>query len=530
MLPYKRLRVFAICLVSLAGGCKTVSKYSSPLAQDIGEGRLADAKARIASTDPALLPNALYIAARDNRLELVQILLKQGVKPNAATQMTKDYTALAAAADGGHVDVVRELLDNGADPNYLAKPNGIPAVFAAGGSCHVPVLELLVARGADLNLAPPGRIPTLAIAAMKGDVKCVKFFISKGADADLAVAKLEYYVAENESRAATGRCPSCAGGLSQLRSAISRIKDHAQRESVGLSAGGQGSLSKSELSELVQAAVAGATQAQKKPAAQAGPVSDVDAPAYRHAQRPDDYALVVGIQDYSDLPPAPYAQRDAEAVRDHLLAMGLPSRNVVFLAGEKAGYKGIEKFVETWLPRNINERSRVFFYFSGHGAPEVKTGEAYLIPWDGDPAFLENTGYPLNRLYAQLGGLKAGAVIAVLDACFSGAGGRSVLARGARPLVTEVNVGAVPKGRLTVFAATSGQQITTVLDHQGHGTFTYHFLKGLSGGAREATGAVTAAGLHKYLGPAVEDAARRQNRDQSPVLIGSDPGLELTRF
>lgn len=286
-------------------------------------------------------------------------------------------------------------------------------------------------------------------------------------------------------------------------------------------------ISKQDITNIVQAAVAGVQAA--KPAA-AAIVSDVDKALVRLPERPDDYALVVGIEKYSDLPDALYAERDAEAVKEHLIALGFPSRNVVLLSGEKAGYKSIEKFLETWLPRNVDEKSRVFFYFSGHGAPDVKTGQAYLVPWDGDAAFLENTGYPLKRLYQKLGELKASQVFVSLDACFSGAGGRSVLAKGARPLVTSVALPAAIPPKLTILAAATGEQMTSALDEQGHGTFTYYFLKGLSGEAKDSSQAITADSLLSYLKPNVEDAARRQNREQDPVLIGAEGKRALFQF
>lgn len=286
-------------------------------------------------------------------------------------------------------------------------------------------------------------------------------------------------------------------------------------------------ISKADITNIVSAAVAVAQA--PRPAAPA-PVSDVDKPAIRLAERPDDYALVVGIEKYSELPDASFAERDAEAVKDHIIALGFPSRNVVLLSGEKAGYKSIEKYVETWLARNVDEKSRVFFYFSGHGAPDVKSGESYLVPWDGDAAFLENTGYPLKRLYQKLGELRAAEVFVALDACFSGAGGRSVLAKGARPLVTTAALSAAPSDKLVVLAAAGSEQVTSSLDEQGHGTFTYYFLKGLSGAAKDASGAVTAEGLHSYLKPRVEDAARRQNRAQNPVILGAGRDRALVRF
>lgn len=229
----------------------------------------------------------------------------------------------------------------------------------------------------------------------------------------------------------------------------------------------------------------------------------------------------------SDIPEAQFADRDAEAVKNHLLALGFPSRNVVHLSGEKAGYKGIEKFVEIWLPKNVDENSRVVFYFSGHGAPDPQSGQAYLLPYDGDPNFLENTGYPIKRLYEKLSALKAKEVIVAMDACFSGAGGRSVIAKGTRPLVLKLDSGANQIGeKLVVFSASGADEVTGTDETQGHGLFTYYFLKGLSGAAKGDGGTVTVDSLFRYLSPKVADAARRQNRDQSPQLMpqGMDDG------
>ena len=105
------------------------------------------------------------------------------------------------------------------------------------------------------------------------------------------------------------------------------------------------------------------------------------------------------------------------------------------------------------------------------------------------------------------------------------AGGRSILAKGAPPLVLRVDTGAIPRD-LTVFAAASGEQITGTLADKGHGMFTFFFLKGLEGAAKDASGAVTAKGLYDYLKPRVQDEARRQNRDQEPGLFSQkDPAL-----
>jgi uncharacterized caspase-like protein len=87
-----------------------------------------------------------------------------------------------------------------------------------------------------------------------------------------------------------------------------------------------------------------------------------------------------------------------------------------------------------------------------------------------------------------------------------------------------------PDGKLVLFAAASAQETTSTLDEQGHGIFTYYFLKGLGGEAKDADGAVTPRGLYDYLKPKVQDAASRQNRDQTPVLEGAAQDAELVRF
>ncbi|MFH1724641.1 MAG: caspase family protein [Elusimicrobiota bacterium] len=246
-------------------------------------------------------------------------------------------------------------------------------------------------------------------------------------------------------------------------------------------------------------------------------VSDVDTPGYHSKERPDDFAVVIGIDGYKNLPDAQFAERDAQTMRDHLIAMGYPKRHVVLLKGDAATGNGMRKYLEEWLPRNVKPTSNVFFYYSGHGAPDVESGKAYLVPWDGDASFLKSTAYPVGQLYASLNKLRAKRIVVALDACFSGAGGRSVLAKGARPLVMKVDEGISLKGGIALFTAASGTEITTTLEDEGHGIFTYYFIKGLQGAAKNAAGRITARSLYQYLKPKVQDEARLQNREQTPT-------------
>lgn len=436
----------------------------------------------------------LYTAAVTGNLPAAKMLVAAGAQVNRIKSPGR--TPLDAAARWGDYNMADFLLSAGADPNGGAPET--PLLIAAcvpGNYWNNPikedVVELLLERGANPNqqceLYHEGKNrnhTALSCAVRKGNVNATKLLLEHGAVVDQA-AMSEAAVPE--------------------RSLMKNLLDEA--------------LAKTMNSASPAAESAESPRPAPAAGAAAGPVSDIDQPLKSGAARPDDFALIIGIEDYQGLPKAEFGARDAQAVRKHFEALGIPARNIIALTGQAATGNKVKSYLEEWLPLNVKVDSTLFVYFSGHGAPDPQNGQAYLVPWDGDPQFLKSTAYPLKKLYADLAKTKARHVIVALDACFSGAGGRSVLAKGARPLVTKVDQGVAPDGRITILAAASGEQITGTLDDQGHGMFTYFFLKGLGEGKRSAKA------LFDYLDPRVRDEARRQNREQTPALLGPDSPL-----
>ncbi len=226
----------------------------------------------------------------------------------------------------------------------------------------------------------------------------------------------------------------------------------------------------------------------------------------------DDLAVVVGIEKYRDLPPSDFSADDARLVKDYLVALGFRQRNIQMLLNDWATQSSIRKLIETWLPNRVKPTSRVLVYYSGHGAPDPQSGDAYLVPYDGDPNYLGDTGYLLPRLYDKLGALPVQEAAVVLDACFSGAGGRSVLAKGARPLVMMKESTSLP-ANLVVLAAAKGAQISTSSAEKGHGVLTYYFLHAIKDGKSDL------AQIYAAITPLVEDEARALNVSQTPSLL-----------
>jgi len=90
-----------------------------------------------------------------------------------------ESTPLIAAAHEGRSDVVRFLLDQGADVNAVS--GGWNALVAAAHQGHVKTVGLLLDRGADVNAAPDGR-SALAAAAHQGQLDVVKLLVERGAN------------------------------------------------------------------------------------------------------------------------------------------------------------------------------------------------------------------------------------------------------------------------------------------------------------------------------------------------------------
>ena len=110
-------------------------------------------------------------------------------------------------------------------------------------------------------------------------------------------------------------------------------------------------------------------------------ISDIDElPLVKMKANKNAYAIVIGIENYRQkLPKADYAVADAKTMTEYLTkVMGYPEENVVTLTNEHAAKSDFEKYFEKWLFNNVEKDSSVFIYYSGHGAPNVKTGDAFL--------------------------------------------------------------------------------------------------------------------------------------------------------
>ena len=128
---------------------------------------------------------ALVEASKEGRLEEVETRLKKPQDPSASNAIGQ--TALHFAAESGHLECVRLLLEAGANCNLAGGQHGLRPLHCAVASGNVEVVRLLLEAGAACNQAYHSQAP-LHIAALRGDVEVVRLLLAAGASRDLSFA------------------------------------------------------------------------------------------------------------------------------------------------------------------------------------------------------------------------------------------------------------------------------------------------------------------------------------------------------
>ena len=260
----------------------------------------------------------------------------------------------------------------------------------------------------------------------------------------------------------------------------------------------------------------------------------IGAHALGQERNPDGVAVIVGNRNYSDdrVPEVTYAHRDADAFKRYVLDIhGFDEDNIIDLRdatqaelmatfGNDRGYEGSM----LWRYLDPGGRSDVVVYYSGHGVPGLEDRKGYLLPVDANPDTVRLNGYPIDWLYANLGGLTEAASVQVyLDACFSGGSDAGMLIRAASPVFVQAALPDTVTESMSVLTAALGDQVASWDESARHGLFTHHLLDALYGKADgDADGQVTALEAKQYLDRHLTRAARRTfGRVQQASLMGA---------
>ncbi len=215
-------------------------------------------------------------------------------------------------------------------------------------------------------------------------------------------------------------------------------------------------------------------------------------------------AIVIGVNQYEFLQPLQYARQDALALK-MFLEIEAKFDRVYYFADNAPGVNGMSMrptrqnlrrvMRDTFAKPFMGDGDNFWFFFSGHG---MRDGERdFLMPIDGDPDDVAESGISTAQVSEWLRGCGADNVVMILDACRSG--GR----KDGKGIGDETNEDCRQTGVISLFSC-SPNQFSYELPQYQQGAFTKALLEGL--GTQGAC--ATVARLDEYLKRRVPEVVR----------------------
>ncbi|MDR1382838.1 MAG: ankyrin repeat domain-containing protein [Planctomycetaceae bacterium] len=126
----------------------------------------------------------LHLAAFGGQLEIVKSLIERGADVDTKNDRNR-FTPLAMATMSGQLEVVKYLIEKGADVNteFVAEPGGkLTPLFVAVLEDKPEVTKYLLEKGANTNVKNKDGDTPLHNAVYNGHVEAIKVLVNAGAD------------------------------------------------------------------------------------------------------------------------------------------------------------------------------------------------------------------------------------------------------------------------------------------------------------------------------------------------------------
>lgn len=225
------------------------------------------------------------------------------------------------------------------------------------------------------------------------------------------------------------------------------------------------------------------------------------------------FCIIFANEKYQMEQSVPFAAHDGEVFKDYCVkTLGIPEKNIHYRANAT---KNNMEFEVDWLANvlaNKKGEAKGIVYYSGHGIPNESDFNSYLLPVDGYASRPES-GYSLDKLYADLGNTDAALVTYFIDACFSGTNRRGEMMEQTKGVGVKSKSGRL-QGNSVVFSAAQGDETAYVYQDKSHGMFTYFLLQKL----QETKGNVSYGELSDFIKEKVLDKSLLENsKSQTPL-------------
>jgi ankyrin repeat protein len=116
----------------------------------------------------------------DDHPEIVEYLLDHGAVPDSSSQF--GHTVLLYAVEGGHLSIIKKLIEKGANIEQTDKYSRQTPLISAAYKEKTDVVKLLLESGANIHAVDSRGNTAFLHAAWKGNLGIMKLLLEKGAD------------------------------------------------------------------------------------------------------------------------------------------------------------------------------------------------------------------------------------------------------------------------------------------------------------------------------------------------------------
>lgn len=226
--------------------------------------------------------------------------------------------------------------------------------------------------------------------------------------------------------------------------------------------------------------------------------------------------IAIGINQYQFFQPLNYAEADARALRQFLVeSAGLQPDRCLLLTDTSPpmgdmltypNYDNLRDWIEAWCQEVLQPGDLLWFFFSGYGVSTQE--EDYLMPMDGNPSDIADTGIPMRWLFKNLKAHGAENVLVLMDINRSqGVIDGATVGQQTVELASELGIA-------TVLSCQS-DQFSHASSALGHGLFTATLLEALRHEPE-----MTLASLEQYMSDRLPELSEHHWQPlQTPLII-----------
>lgn len=438
---------------------------------------------------------ALMKAAEKGDIDTVKTLLDRGADANIKTD--QGGTALLAAAYGGHAAVIQALLENGAKVN--AKDIfGTTPLMAAARYGQNETVKLLLDNGADATIKNKGGATALTLAVgekhmataelLKNSIKRshIVSVLPKGETKDITPPVIEITRIDSATRGLggiTGPSPrtspetyhTTVEGIARDENRIAWVTINDRQAQ--LSSGGkfrlEVDLKPGDNHFLIAAMDIEKNIGRKEIVLKGGENISLSSPQDTLEFSGNYYALIIGNNNYRNLPKLKTAQHDAQEVK-RVLEQEYGFKTQLLLDATRVDML----HALNYFRKTLKEEDFFLLYYAGHGEFDKIAQKAYWLPVDALRD--DDTNWIIvDIVTANIKRIAAKHVLVVADSCYSGTFTRKAITDlGSTPEKERYLLKMYQKSSRTLMAS-GGNEPVSDIGGGNHSVFADAFIQGL---------------------------------------------------